>query len=100
MKKNLKTNWQNYLLIYTALLIFFGISFLYSKHNVGNDSSISDWFINYSGGFVRRGFTGEIITNFSTLFSIGLRDSILIFQIGFFVALYYLIFLSCLLDRN
>ena len=95
MKKNLKTNWQNYLLIYTALLIFFGISFLYSKHNVGNDSSISDWFINYSGGFVRRGFTGEIITNFSTLFSIGLRDSILIFQIGFFVVLYYLIFLFC-----
>ncbi len=95
MKKNSKINWENYFLIYITLLILFGISFLYNKHDIGNDSSISDWFINYSGGFVRRGFTGEIITNFSSIFSIGLRDAILIFQTIFFVSLYYLIFLFC-----
>ena len=95
MKKKLKINWENYFLFYIIFLIVFGISFLYNKHNIGNDSSISDWFINYSGGFVRRGLTGEVITNFSSIFSIGLRDAILIFQIIFFVLLYYLIFLFC-----
>ena len=95
MKKKLKINWENYFLFYIIFLIVFGISFLYNKHNIGNDSSISDWFINYSGGFVRRGLTGEVITNFSSIFLIGLRDAILIFQIIFFVLLYYLIFLFC-----
>tara|TARA_B100000963_G_scaffold352289_1_gene365231 strand:- start:129 stop:1355 length:1227 start_codon:yes stop_codon:yes gene_type:complete len=95
MKKNLKLNWESYFFVYIILLILFGISFLYNKHDIGNDSSISDWFINYSGGFVRRGLTGEIITNFSSIFSIGLRDVILIFQIIFFILLYYLIFLFC-----
>ena len=95
MKKKLKINWENYFLFYIIFLIVFGISFLYNKHDIGNDSSISDWFINYSGGFVRRGLTGEVITNFSSIFSIGLRDAILIFQIIFFVSLYYLIFLFC-----
>ena len=68
MKKKLKINWENYFLFYIIFLIVFGISFLYNKHDIGNDSSISDWFINYSGGFVRRGLTGEVITNFSSIF--------------------------------
>ena len=34
--------------------------YLYTKHNVSNDSSISEWLINYHGGFTRRGLGGEI----------------------------------------
>ena len=68
-----------YLLSYILILIFFGIFFLFSKHNVGNDSSLSDWLINFSGGFVRRGIIGEISIFFSNIFSIELRDSIFLF---------------------
>ena len=95
MNKNLKNNWSNYFQIYVFALIFFGIFFLYSKHDVGNDSSLSDWLINYEGGFVRRGLIGELITNFSSVFSLKLRDSILIFQLVFFLSYYLLIILFC-----
>ena len=95
MIENLKKNWSYYFKIYILVLIFFGIFFLYSKHDVGNDSSLSDWLINYEGGFVRRGLIGEIITNFSTIFNFKLRDSILIFQLFFFTSYYFLIILFC-----
>ena len=95
MIENVRKNWSNYFQIYVLALIFFGIFFLYSKHDVGNDSSLSDWLINYEGGFVRRGLIGEIITNFSTVLSFKLRDSILIFQLFFFVSYYFLIILFC-----
>ena len=95
MSQNLKKNWSNYLQIYVGALIFFGVFFLYSKHDVGNDSSLSDWLINYEGGFVRRGLIGELIINFSTILSFKLRDSILIFQLLFFISYYFLIILFC-----
>ena len=95
MSENLKKSWSNYFQIYVYVLIFFGAFFLYSKHNVGNDSSLSDWLINYEGGFVRRGLIGELITNFSTIMSLKLRDSILIFQLFFFISYYFLVFLFC-----
>ena len=95
MSENLKKNWSNYFQIYVFVLIFFGVFFLYSKHDVGNDSSLSDWLINYEGGFVRRGLIGELITNFSTMMSFKLRDSILIFQLFFFISYYFLVILFC-----
>ena len=95
MNEHLKRNWSNYFQIYVFALIFFGVFFLYSKHDVGNDSSISDWFINYEGGFVRRGLIGELITNFSIMLSLKLRDTILIFQLLFFTSYYFLIILFC-----
>ena len=84
MIENIKKNWSNYFQIYVLALIFFGIFFLYSKHDVGNDSSLSDWLINYEGGFVRRGLIGEIITNFSTVLSFKLKRLNINFSIIFF----------------
>ena len=95
MIENVRKNWSNYFQIYVLALIFFGIFFLYSKHDVGNDSSLSDWLINYEGGFVRRGLIGELITNFSIMLSLKLRDTILIFQLLFFTSYYFLIILFC-----
>ena len=95
MNEHLKRNWSNYFQIYVFALIFFGVFFLYSKHDVGNDSSISDWLINYEGGFVRRGLIGELMTNFSIMLSLKLRDTILIFQLLFFTSYYFLIILFC-----
>ena len=51
----MKINISKYFLIYLLLLFFFGFFFLYNKHSVVNDSTISDWLINYAGGFSKRG---------------------------------------------
>jgi hypothetical protein len=34
-------------------MFFFSVIFLFEKHNVGNDSTISEWIINYQGGFTK-----------------------------------------------
>jgi len=71
---------KNKLLIFIFFNIFFSIFYLYSKHEVGNDTSISEWLINYRGGFTRRGLGGEINIFLSNFFSLSLRDSIFFFQ--------------------
>ena len=69
--------------------IFFAIFYLFWKHNVLNDTSISEWLINYEGGFTRRGFGGLILFPISNYFSIPLRESI--FYIQSFLHISYLI---------
>ena len=71
---------NNYFFIYVSLLFLFGIFWLYIKHNVGNDSTISEWFINYQGGFTRRGFVGEICFQIAKYFDLRLRFVIFLFQ--------------------
>ena len=51
---------KNKFLIFVIFILFYSIFNLYLKHDVGNDTSISEWLINYSGGFTRRGLGGEI----------------------------------------
>ena len=55
-------------LLFIIFSIIFAVFFLYIKHNVGNDSSISEWLINYNGGFTRRGMGGEIAIIIANLF--------------------------------
>ena len=76
MTKNFKT----YFRFYIISLFFFSIIFLFEKHDGGSDSTISEWLINYSGGFTKRGIIGQISIFISNLLSIGLRDAILIFK--------------------
>ena len=70
---------KNFLLFIIFLIIFF-VLFLYVKHDVGNDSSISEWLINYNGGFTRRGLGGEIAIMIANLFELSLRQSIFFIQ--------------------
>jgi len=67
-------------LLFIIFLIIFAIFFLYVKHDVGNDSSISEWLINYNGGFTRRGLGGEIAIMIASLFELSLRQSIFFIQ--------------------
>jgi len=89
MKKNI----NNFLFYYFATLFVFGTFYLYEKHTVGNDSTISEWIINYSGGFTKRGIIGQLSIYFADALSLTLRESILIFQISilaiYFTSLYY-----------
>jgi len=82
---------KNKFLTFIIFLIICTIFYLYYKHDVGNDTSISEWLINYQGGFTRRGLGGEINIFFAKLFSIPLRDTIFFTQTFGHTA--YLIFL-------
>ena len=82
---------RNGFLLFITFLIFYVIFYLYWKHDVGNDWSISEWLINYQGGFTRRGLGGEINIFLANLFSIPLRNAILFLQVT--AHLIYLVFL-------
>ena len=93
---------KNYLILYLSFLFFISIFVLYTKHNVGNASTISERLINYSGGFNKRGIIGEISIFFSRLFDQNLRDIIYIFQLsilGIYYILVYIFFKNLYLER-
>ena len=85
-------NFNKYFIIYLSVLAFCGVVHLYTKHDIGNDSTISEWLINYQGGLTRRGFLGEICFHISRLFNIELRFTIFLFQSTFFIFLLILNF--------
>ena len=76
--------------IYLIILFIFSVFYLYQKHLIGNDSTISEWLINYEGGFTKRGLIGQIAIYLSYLIDIKLRLSIFIFQITI-IGIYYLL---------
>ena len=79
-----------YINYYLFIIFIFSVFYLFEKHTVGNDSTISEWIINYEGGFTKRGIIGQISIILSDLFEIKLRQSILILQI-ILVGTYYLL---------
>ena len=85
MKKKIN---NHYILYYLIILLFFSYFFLYFKHQTGNDSTISEWLINYEGGFTRRGFTGQGMIILSRLFDSELRWTIFMSQ-SFFCTFYF-----------
>jgi len=80
-------NLFKFYIIFLFLLSSFYLSAVYLS-TVNN--AMSEWVINYGGGFVRRGLVGEIIFQLSTFFKIKLREGFLIFQILLYF-FYYLI---------
>tara|TARA_Y100000389_G_C17439824_1_gene507861 strand:- start:928 stop:2097 length:1170 start_codon:yes stop_codon:yes gene_type:complete len=87
---NLKFN--QWFMIYLIILYFFASFFLYQKYNNLVEWTISEWLINYQGGFTRRGFIGEIVFQFSKIFSTSLRETILIFQLASYLLYFNLLF--------
>ena len=75
-----KINFKNKFSYYIGLLLFIGLVHLYFKHNGQMDSTISEWLINYQGGFSRRGLLGEIFFQLSLFFEIKIRFIIFLFQ--------------------
>ena len=88
MKKNINF----YIFIYLSILFLFSIFFLYQKHDVANDSTISEWLINYEGGFTKRGLIGQFSIYLSNFFLIKLRDAILLFQLLVVGTYFFLIY--------
>ena len=82
-----------YFKLYISILFIFSVFYLFGKYNVGNDSTVSEWLINYEGGFTKRGLIGQIAIHISEFSNISLRQSILFFQI-FSIGLYYLLLIN------
>jgi hypothetical protein len=73
--------------------LFFSASiFLFNKHTVGNDSTISEWLINYQGGFTRRGLLGDLAFNLALIFKAKIRFIIFLFQLFFYLTFVILTF--------
>ena len=81
-------NFKNYFILYLLILLIFSYFFLFIKHQVGNDSTISEWFINYEGGFTKRGIIGQISIELTRFFKSDLRLVIFLFQ-SFSCTLYF-----------
>ena len=84
---------NKYLNLYILILFIFSVFYLYGKYNVGNDSTVSEWLINYESGFTKRGLIGQIAIFISEFFNFSLRQSILFFQI-FSIGIYYLLLIN------
>ena len=85
---------NNIIIFYLLILLSFAYFYLYIKHQVGNDSTVSEWLINYEGGFTKRGIIGQLAIELTRLFDTNLRWVILLLQSSictlYFVFLYKL----------
>jgi hypothetical protein len=90
--KSIKTNENKFFFFYLLFLFFSASIFLFNKHTVGNDSTISEWLINYKGGFTRRGLLGDLAFNLALLFDAKIRFVIFLFQLFFYLTFIILTF--------
>ena len=80
------------LLVYFIYLSFGCVVYLISHNSEFPTKYVfTDWLINYEGGFVRRGFLGQIILEISNFLNIQIKLIILFFQIVIYL-IYYLLF--------
>lgn len=86
----MKKKFSLYLFVYFLILLFFTYFFLFYKHQVANDSTVSEWLINYEGGFTKRGLIGQVAIEFTRIFSSDLRWIIFLMQ-SFVCTVYFLL---------
>ena len=79
---------KKYFIIYLSFLLVFSLIFLFDKHEVGNNWTISEWLINYQGGFTRRGLLGDLAFYLGGFFDVKIRFAIFLLQ-----SLFYFIFI-------
>ena len=66
--------------------------FLFGSLHLNLSNSITEWLINYQGGFTRRGLSGEILFQISVFFDFELKKTILFVQISTYVFLLFHLF--------
>ncbi|MDC1146582.1 hypothetical protein OAS84_02160 [Candidatus Pelagibacter sp.] len=82
----------DYFGLYLLFIGFFALIWLFIKKDVGNDWGISEWIINYQGGFTRRGLPGEVAFNIAQTFNLQLRFVIFLIQSIFYLTYLVLIY--------
>lgn len=83
---------KKYFLFYLSFLFVFGSIFLFNKHTVGNNWTMSEWLINYQGGFTRRGLLGDLAFNLANFFNLKIRFVIFLIQIIFYLLFLILVY--------
>ena len=81
-----------YFTLYLLLIASFSVIWLFIKKDVGNDWGISEWIINYQGGFTRRGLPGEVAFIIAQTLDLKLRFVIFLFQSFFYLTYLFLIY--------
>ena len=76
----MKIKIDKFLFAYLVVLLIFSYFYLFIKHQVGNDSTISEWVINYEGGFTKRGIVGQLAIEIARIFDANLRWIIFLMQ--------------------
>ncbi len=88
LKKYYKPILRSYIFFISSLSIYY----LAGVNSVSTYNAMTEWVINYQGGFVRRGLIGEIIFQISNLFELNLRFCFFILQSFLYIVFYYLIY--------
>ena len=88
----IKKKFNFYFGLYLTLVFICAALYLNNKYDVGNDSTISEWLINYQGGYTRRGLLGELFIFLSLKFEIKIRFIIFLFQCFFYASYLFLLF--------
>lgn len=86
------TKFSFYLRFFLTTLSIAAVFYLFVKHLAPTDSSISNWMINYQGGFTRRGILGELVFQLGIFLDLHIRFLIFIIQSSFYIFFYYLIY--------
>ena len=80
------------LIIYLSLISVLSIYYLMAVNIVSTYNAMTEWVINYQGGFVRRGLIGEIVYQISVFFDLNLRFCFLILQSSLYLIYYYFVY--------
>ena len=80
------------LIIYISLISILSVYYLMGVNIVSTYNAMTEWVINYQGGFVRRGLIGEIIYQVSIFFDLNLRFCFLILQSSLYLIYYYFVY--------
>ena len=78
-------------IVFIAIICFIALySFIYIPDY--ESYQISDWMINYEGGFVRRGLMGQLLLSANTIHTFDVRYAILIIELMSYILFFYLLF--------
>ena len=86
------SNKNRYFGLYLLTIFIFAVFWLFIKQKIGNDWGVSEWIINYQGGFTRRGLPGEIAFNIAKTLDLKLRFVIFLLQSLFYMIYLFLIY--------
>jgi len=91
MQKFYKIFFQTfYFKTYLVIIFLLSVLFLSQKFLYPSDWTTSEWLINYQGGFVRRGFIGEIVYKIHEFSDLNLRYLVFYFEI-FLLAIFFIL---------
>ena len=92
--------YKNFFVGLLAVAFIFQVSKFYTFYEDYSDWQYADWLINYQGGFIRRGFIGELLFKVHTFLSLNLDVIVLFFVIFLYLILTVLLIKTLKSDKE